>query len=370
MDMMPQSVASRIHLGTRNRLKLGLFGANMSGGATIVPERWEADWGDNVKVAQLADEVGLDFLLPIARWKGYGGKVDPAGTSHETIAWACGLLARTRRIHVFATVHATLVNPVFAAKQFVTVDHIGEGRLGINVVVGWNEDEFDMFGIDPAPETRYPYTREWLDVVRKLWSADEEFDYNGLYLKLRGLKGKPAPYGGSRPVVLNAGMSPVGQAFAIECCDGLFSTPPKGGYDEFADIIAAVKARAADRAVDYPVFTSATIVCRPTRKEAEEFVQYCAENSDWEAVDNMLALRARSGKAVPQGSLEERRKGMLKGFGNFRLTGDPDYIAGEFARLSAVGVDGIAMMFFNQLRDLPYFLQEVEPRLKRLKLRV
>jgi alkanesulfonate monooxygenase SsuD/methylene tetrahydromethanopterin reductase-like flavin-dependent oxidoreductase (luciferase family) len=83
----------------------------------------------------------------------------------------------------------------------------------------------------------------------------------------------------------------------------------------------------------------------------------------------MLALRERSGKAIPQGTLEERRRGMLKGFGNFRLTGDPDFIAGEFAKLSAVGVDGIAMMFFNQKLEVPYFLQEVEPRLKRLKLR-
>ena len=45
------------------------------------------------------------------------------------------------------TVHAPLFNPLIAAKEFVTADHIGEGRLGVNIVVGWNEDEFEMFGV-------------------------------------------------------------------------------------------------------------------------------------------------------------------------------------------------------------------------------
>ena len=35
----------------------------------------------------------------------------------------------------------------------VTADHIGEGRFGLNIVVGWNEGEFDMFGVDAARST-------------------------------------------------------------------------------------------------------------------------------------------------------------------------------------------------------------------------
>jgi alkanesulfonate monooxygenase SsuD/methylene tetrahydromethanopterin reductase-like flavin-dependent oxidoreductase (luciferase family) len=275
-------------------------------------------------------------------------------------------LAKTRRIHVFATVHATLVNPVFAAKQFVTVDHIGEGRLGINVVVGWNEAEFEMFGVHPSPETRYPYTREWLDCIRRLWTEDREFDFEGQFLKLRGLKGKPKPYGGSNPAVLNAGLSDTGRAFAIECCDGLFSTPPAGGYGEFETIIADVKARAGR---PYPIFTSSTVFCRRTPREATEFYHYVTENADWAAADAMLALRERSGKSVPQGSLQQRRQGILQGFGDFRLVGDADYVAGELIKLAAVGVDGVAMIFVNQLLDLPFFLAEVEPRLRRAGLR-
>ena len=60
-----------------SKLKLGLFGANCSSGRfiTTVPERWSGNWEDNLRLAQMADEAGIDFLLPIARWKGYGGEI-------------------------------------------------------------------------------------------------------------------------------------------------------------------------------------------------------------------------------------------------------------------------------------------------------
>ena len=91
-------------------MKLGLFGANCSSGRTYatIPERWDASWENNVKLARLADEIGLDALVPIARWKGYGGESNPNGSSFESITWACGLLAATQRINVFATVHVPL----------------------------------------------------------------------------------------------------------------------------------------------------------------------------------------------------------------------------------------------------------------------
>ncbi len=61
-----------------------------------------------------------------------------------------GFLPPTKRITVFGTVHAPIFNPVVAAKEMVTADHIGEGRFGLNIVVGWNEGEFDMFGVAAA----------------------------------------------------------------------------------------------------------------------------------------------------------------------------------------------------------------------------
>src|SRR5271156_6930979 len=103
--------AGRAMMGSTNRLKLGLFGANCSSGraVTMVPERWSGSWKDNVRLAQMADEAGIDFMLPIGRWKGYGGDTDYQGATLETVTWATGLLAATKRITVFGTVHALLI---------------------------------------------------------------------------------------------------------------------------------------------------------------------------------------------------------------------------------------------------------------------
>jgi len=76
----------------------------------------------------------------------YGGSTDRHGTSFETLSWASALLAATKDIVAFATVHVPLVNPVFAAKSCVTADHVGQGRFGLNVVSGWNVEEFQSFG--------------------------------------------------------------------------------------------------------------------------------------------------------------------------------------------------------------------------------
>src|SRR5258708_10274161 len=61
-----------------NKLKLGFFSPNCSGGMSVtkVPERWVNSWDNNIRLAQLADEAGIEFLLPIARWIGYGGGND------------------------------------------------------------------------------------------------------------------------------------------------------------------------------------------------------------------------------------------------------------------------------------------------------
>ena len=73
-----------------NGLRLGLFGANCSSARTYatLPERWQANWENNLRLAQLADEIGIECMVPIARWKGYGGQSNPNGSSFEAMAWA------------------------------------------------------------------------------------------------------------------------------------------------------------------------------------------------------------------------------------------------------------------------------------------
>jgi len=148
----------------QNKLKLGIFSSNCSGGMSVtkVPERWVNSWENNIRLAKLADDAGIEFLLPIARWIGYGGETDFHGSVLETLIWATGLLAHTKRINIFATVHTAFIHPVVAAKQLATADQLGEGRLGLNVVAGWNKPEYDAFGVNlPEKHTdRYALAQE------------------------------------------------------------------------------------------------------------------------------------------------------------------------------------------------------------------
>src|SRR5258708_5266556 len=183
-----------------NKLKIGLFGSNCASGRAVtkIPERWTGSWPDNLRLARMADEAGIDFMLPIGRWKGYGGDTDYQGATLETITWAAGLLASTKRITVFGTVHAPLFNPVIAAKEMVTADHIGEGRFGLNIVVGWDEGEVEMFGVEQREhEDRYDFAQEWIDAIPLIWACQGDFDFQRKYFNMRGGRGSRKPFGGT-----------------------------------------------------------------------------------------------------------------------------------------------------------------------------
>ncbi len=364
---------NRMSLHGGNALKIGLFGANCSSGRAVtkVPERWSGTWPDNLKLARMADEAGIEFMLPIGRWKGYGGETEYQGATLETITWACGLLQSTKRITVFGTVHAPLFHPIIAAKEMVTADHIGEGRFGLNIVVGWNEGEFEMFGVKQRDhETRYEYAQEWIDAIREAWSDREDFDFDGRFIKLKGVRAKPKPYGGSRPVIMNAGTSETGRAFAVRNCDAFFMQASRVSAKETAERVAVVKAAARGHGRDIGVYTVGVITCRPTRKEAEDYHHYCAvEHADWSAVDNLLALRKVLPDAMSPEEFAQQRMHFAHGNSGLPIIGDPDDVARTLIELSQAGLTGIAVSLVNYADELPYIAAEVLPRLERAGLR-
>jgi dimethylsulfone monooxygenase len=339
----------RAAMGSANGLKLGLFGANCSSGraVTMVPERWSGSWTDCVRLAQMADRVGIEFMLPIGRWKGYGGDTDYQGETWETVTWACGLLAKTERLTVFGTVHAPLIPPLIAAKEFVTADHIGEGRFGLNVVCGWNEGEFEMFGATLRDhEARYDYAQEWLDIVKLAWSPHEDFDFAGQFFTLKDVRARPKPYGGTRPLIMNAGASATGQAFAIRNCDALFSTISRGiSFEETARHVSSVQALARQAGREIDVYTVGVVTCRPTQREAQDYYRHAVvDNADWAAVDNILAMKNITPQMHSPQEFQRIRNHQANGMGGLPLVGDPDSVGagyGASGRARAQGDRGI-----------------------------
>ena len=371
-----ETLPNRTAMYNTNSLKIGVFGANCSSSrtATKVPERWSASWADCLTLGKMADEAGIDFMLPIGRWKGYGGETDFHGTTLETVTWACGLLAATKQITVFGTVHAPLFHPLIAAKEFVTADHVGKGRFGLNIVAGWNEGEFEMFGVSQrAHDDRYEFAEEWLLVMKRAWGEEEQFDFQGKFFDLRGVRAKPKPYGSAPPLIMNAGSSKAGQTFALRNCDAFFTATgaSRASLEGVAKRVQEVKDEARSYGKEIEVYTIGQVICRPTQKEAEDYHHYAnVENADWGAIERMLELRGITPRNTPAEEYAAKCKFFAShSIGGYPFVGTPDKIAEELAAVSRGGVRGIALSFVNYLNELPYFRDEVLPRLTRVGLR-
>ena len=164
-------------------MKLGVMAINCSHGSTIttVPEAWKLSWSDTVDIAQAVDRAGMEALL--RRSDAGAATADrpiSISTTYESFTWASALGALTKHVTVLATCHVPLVHPLMVAKMASTIDHVTNGRFALNVVCGWFKNEFDMFGAQMRPhDDRYKYATEWLELLKRAWIDDKEFDFDG-----------------------------------------------------------------------------------------------------------------------------------------------------------------------------------------------
>ena len=352
-----------------NRFKLGVFSANADGGLTItrVPERWPATWDGIATLARMADDAGFEFLLPIARWKGFGGEMNSRESSMETLTFAAALSGITKNIALFSTVHVPMVHPVFAAKALATIDQASHGRAGLNIVCGWNPEEFDLFGLT-LHDDRYAQGLEWVEIVNRIYSEPEPFDFAGRFYNLRNVSGKPLPVQRPRPVTLNAAFSPVGRDFAAKTADFLFTT--------FMDIesggrhITDMRARAQAIGRDVGVYTTCHVVCRPTQAEAEAYYEhYAVTMADTASVDLYMSAKEKNSSSHDPEAYRLHRKRFAAGAGTYPLVGTPAHIAAEMVRMSEAGFAGTTVSFVNFTDELPYFVATVLPLLREAGLR-
>ena len=353
----------------RNAFKLGLFGANADGGLamTTVPERWKGDWSEILAATRLADAAGIEFFLPIARWKGFGGATNVRAKSFETLTLAAALGAATERIAVFATVHAPFVHPVFAAKALATIDHVSGGRAGLNIVCGWNGPEFEMFGVPKATEP-YALGREWYDIFAGALAGEAAFDVAGEHYTLKGVETQPLSLQRPRPLTMSAAFSAPGRDFAAQTSDFIFTT-----FVEVADgmvTIADVHARAAAVGRTLGVFTAAHVVCRPTDAEAEDYYdRFAVREADHEAVERQMKMKQASSSSHDPIAYQLHAKRFAGGAGGYPLIGSPATIAAKIIEVHRAGFGGAALSFVNFLEELPYFIANVLPLLTETGLR-
>ncbi len=354
-----------------NKFKLGVFSMNSDGGLTLtkVPERWPARWDEIVEVSQMADRAGIEFILPIARWKGFGGEMNSREWSLETFTFAAGLAGVTKNIALFSTVHVPMVHPVFAAKALTTIDHASNGRAGLNIVCGWNPEEFAMFGVNlQQVDDRYGQGLEWFDIMQRIYTSSTPFDFDGKYYKLKGVSGKPAPVQKPRPITLNAAFSPPGRDFAAKAADFLFTTFVE--IEKGREHIDDMKRRAQAQGRDVGVYTTCHVICRPSQSQAEDYYEYYAATmADQESVDHYMGQKQAFSGSHEAEAYRLHRKRFAGGAGTYPLVGTPERIAAEMVKMHEVGFAGTTVSFVNFKNELPYFIDKVLPLLREAGLR-
>jgi alkanesulfonate monooxygenase SsuD/methylene tetrahydromethanopterin reductase-like flavin-dependent oxidoreductase (luciferase family) len=358
------------------RLKLGTFQTNLDSGCVMsdLDGRLEISWPNTVKLAQLADEMEFEALVPVARWHGWGGNTNPQGPGFETYTWAAGIGASIQRSGVFATSHITINHPVVAAKQSAVIDHITGGRYGLNVVTGWNQPEIEMFG-QPllSHEERYACAEEWLAIIKRLWTEDAKFDHEGRYFKIAKGYLEPKPIQWPHPAIMCAGASELGRHFAVRNCDLVFTVIRTGGVDECRAHVQAYHELARENyGRKIKVWTLVNIVQGETEKEARDFYNYYVkEKGDWAAAENMvhtfsLEINKRN---VPPERIKPLQEAFIQGWGGLPIVGTKEQVVDSLRMLSEAGLDGVLVAFPRYLDGMKQFRDVTYPLMRQAGLR-
>ncbi|NGO75595.1 LLM class flavin-dependent oxidoreductase [Streptomyces sp. YC504] len=136
----------------------------------------------------------------------YGsGAPDPAPA-------AAYLASHLDRLQILLAHRPNVSYPTFAAKTFATLDQISEGRLTVHFITGGNDHEQRREGDALTKDERYARTREYIGIVKKIWTTHEPFDHEGEHYLFHDFVSDVFPVQQPRPNVSFGGSSPAAYA--------------------------------------------------------------------------------------------------------------------------------------------------------------
>ncbi len=319
----------------------------------------DGGWAQNRDAALIAEAEGLDFVMSMGKWRGFGGVTDHWGTSLESVTMMAGIAALTKRVKVWATLHAILHNPVVAAKMITTLDHISGGRAGLNIVAGAYRGEFEQMNAWDESldhDARYDLTEEWTGIVKRLWTQ-KRVDFAGRYFTIKDCVSEPKPL--RRPDLICAGMSARGFDFSVREADICFI----GGRDEAETRAASLRAKdlAAKLNKTIKTYAMCTVIYGASDKAAEATAQSYRDGLDEGAVLGMLESYGAS-FAGTDNAMVARAKGA---FMTHTVIGAPGTCAQKIAGfLKDCALDGLMLVFADYDEGLKVMGREILPLLK------
>jgi alkanesulfonate monooxygenase SsuD/methylene tetrahydromethanopterin reductase-like flavin-dependent oxidoreductase (luciferase family) len=356
----------RLEILGDNPLKFAVFGANVSHGCAITsaPGNIEVTWSESVELARAAEDAGIEGLVPVARWRGFGGETNFNHRCFETYTWAAGVAAATEKLVVFSTSHVPTIHPVLAAKQAVTIDHISGGRFVLNIVAGWNSTEIGMFGRPQAEhDVRYHVAAEWIELMKRLWTEEGSFDFDGKYFQCPGAYAEPKPIQSPHPLIMSAGVSPAGREFAARHADILFILAPD--FAAAAEIAREVRAQAKGYGRQVMIWAMLCLTVRDTEAEAKKYFDYYVnERGDWDAANNLYNMWAVESDSGDPSEKEQHLRNLVAGYAGFPIVGTPQQVAEQIADCHrSVGLDGVTLSWVDYREGIAQLKEQVMPLL-------
>lgn len=261
----------------------------------------------HLEVAQAAEAAFFDSIFLAHSYVASGVETTDALLRWDPIAVLAAMAARTEYLGLIGTMSTTYVAPYYLAQAFATLDQISGGRAAWNIVTSASDIEARLFGIElPEASTRYARAAEFVQVCEQLWTswgedalrADQAsgvfvdvdrvapVDHHGTWFDVSGpFHLPPSPQRG--PVLVQAGESEAGRAFAARYAEVIYTVQPDidGARAFYADVKgrAVANGRSPDSIVILPGI--ATIV-GDSEEEARE-----RERELMDAVDPETGLR-------------------------------------------------------------------------------
>src|SRR5438045_3380759 len=228
-------------------------------------------------LAQRAEAALFDSIF-LADQLALGEDVAQAArTWLEPITVLAAVAVATRRIGMIATCSTTYTEPFNLARQFASLDHISNGRIGWNIVTSWLATAASNFGGEGqvSHADRYARGEEFMTVVKALWDSWAEdavvdnraggqyaraarirpINHRGDFYQVTGPLNMPrCPQG--RPVLVQAGSSDTGRRFAARHAEAVFTAhmAKETAQEFYADLkrLAAAEGRTPEHVLILP----------------------------------------------------------------------------------------------------------------------
>lgn len=176
-----------------------------------------------VDAARRAEADGVDMLLV--------GYVSSRPDGWMTASYA---LANTTSIRVLLAHRPGIMSPALAARMTSTLDVLSGGRISLNVVTGGSALDQMREGDFVSHDERYRRSIEYVDVMRRLWTATEPLDFEGRFYRLTQSFQSVKPLQKPNPPIYMGGASDAAKEFAVAQADV---------YMSWSEPVDAVKAR-------------------------------------------------------------------------------------------------------------------------------